>query len=335
MATGMPVLLLIFLYFRQRSVAPHSKFVRNIVSSPALLSKYSIALEPYGPADNIITGRNDIWLNQRYGLLRLTKHLDSAKEVPLVRIGSNQSVTNFYIDSDKITYRLSNDTIVNVITDRSTTISHFRFGFPATYFVKLSDSSFLFQETVVGRVFDRVHFKDYRLKEDKIDSTAFSRDTGSSMIYSGNWVKSSGNDNIFIPEFDDTIFDLDSAGRLKWKFKAIDAQYQNLKIIREGDRYYLNPNVLLLRYGGCILGNKLYVSSYVRAENQDIESIRTNIDVDVYNLRDGSYKNSFYIPNYHRESVIDFKISSDSVLYAVYKDEVVGYDMVKFLRELK
>ncbi|PZR07647.1 MAG: hypothetical protein DI539_23410 [Flavobacterium psychrophilum] len=76
----------------------------------------------------------------------------------------------------------------------------------------------------------------------------------------------------------------------------------------------------------CVWGGSLYNNSRVFSDNEAAETVTQNSVIDVYNIKDGSYQKSFYIPNYKGQKVNKFKVVHDKV-FAIYKDFVVAYNI--------
>lgn len=69
---------------------------------------------------------------------------------------------------------------------------------------------------------------------------------------------------------------------------------------------------------------KLYVNSLVKADNEDTKTFRKHSVVDVYNIANGKYTYSFYVPTINGKHMTSFKIFRDR-LVAIYGNTVVLY----------
>lgn len=83
------------------------------------------------------------------------------------------------------------------------------------------------------------------------------------------------------------------------------------------------PKRIINKYS-CVSDGRLYVYSTSSAQNEDKEVFAGNAAVDVYNIKDGSYLSSFYIPNSGGERVAGFKVDGNN-LVALYKSTVAVY----------
>jgi hypothetical protein len=74
----------------------------------------------------------------------------------------------------------------------------------------------------------------------------------------------------------------------------------------------------------CTYNGSLFVLSGLQADNEQNSAFHANSVVDIYRLKDGRYRGSFYIPHLHRENVETFKIINDTLI-AVYKSNLATY----------
>lgn len=65
---------------------------------------------------------------------------------------------------------------------------------------------------------------------------------------------------------------------------------------------------------------KLYILSKVKADNENSTDNRKHTVIDIYNLKDGSYLNSLYLPHYDNETVRKIKITGNSII-AIYQTQ--------------
>jgi hypothetical protein len=76
----------------------------------------------------------------------------------------------------------------------------------------------------------------------------------------------------------------------------------------------------------CVEGGKLFIVSKVAADNENKTAFKNYSVVDVYNIRNGFYDGSFYIPSHNEEQLEDFKIYNRQVI-VLYKTHVVTYKL--------
>ena len=65
----------------------------------------------------------------------------------------------------------------------------------------------------------------------------------------------------------------------------------------------------------CCLGNgHIFIISGLKADNETEEEFENNAVIDSYNIRDGEYEGSFYIPGFRGKKITDFWISKSMVV---------------------
>ena len=60
------------------------------------------------------------------------------------------------------------------------------------------------------------------------------------------------------------------------------------------------------------------------AKNEDEKKFENSSVIDTYNLRDGQYQFSFYLPKHNEKKMREFKVSGD-MLIALYDHYVLKY----------
>lgn len=73
-------------------------------------------------------------------------------------------------------------------------------------------------------------------------------------------------------------------------------------------------------------GNRLFINSALQADNEQYKKFKKNSVIDVYDLNDGRYINSFYIPDYSGNKLRNFRVS-EKKLAALYDRHIVIYDL--------
>ncbi len=74
----------------------------------------------------------------------------------------------------------------------------------------------------------------------------------------------------------------------------------------------------------CVDNKKLYINSKLKADNETDENFMHNSVIDVYNIKNGQYESSFYIPSYKGENMINFKIIN-RIIIVLYKTYMISY----------
>lgn len=83
---------------------------------------------------------------------------------------------------------------------------------------------------------------------------------------------------------------------------------------------------------GDVFGGKLFLHSLLKADNEHELDFGENSVVDIYNLKNGNYTGSFYIPAYKGQKAIYFNVI-DNKLYALYSKTIVLYNL-NFIKDL-
>ncbi|RNL87746.1 hypothetical protein ED312_10110 [Sinomicrobium pectinilyticum] len=73
-----------------------------------------------------------------------------------------------------------------------------------------------------------------------------------------------------------------------------------------------------------VSGNYLYINSGLLARNEEEEQFKKNVVIDVYELSNGEYKYSFYLPRYKGEGISGFKVFGNR-LFAIHDQHLVAY----------
>lgn len=126
---------------------------------------------------------------------------------------------------------------------------------------------------------------------------------------------------------------LDSNLNVTLKARTIDTiSHQNLKIARVGRSITMKQPAQAINYNGCVADGNLFLQSMLKADNEYELDFNENIMIDVYNLKNGAYKGSFYLPAYEGKKAHQFKVINHQ-LYALYDKTVVLYDL-EFIADL-
>ena len=75
-----------------------------------------------------------------------------------------------------------------------------------------------------------------------------------------------------------------------------------------------------------IYNNYLFIQSALLADNEKKEFFNESSVIDVYDIRKGLYKLSFYIPDYDNKKIKEFKVFGDKLI-AMFEDQCVIYKL--------
>jgi hypothetical protein len=120
---------------------------------------------------------------------------------------------------------------------------------------------------------------------------------------------------------------MDSNLNLTLKARTIDTiSHRNIKVARVGSSLTMNQPPPSINYDGCVADGKLFLRSRLKADNEHELDFKENSIIDVYSLKNGGYKGSFYIPAYEEKKAHQFQVINHQ-LYALYGKTVVLYDL--------
>lgn len=71
-------------------------------------------------------------------------------------------------------------------------------------------------------------------------------------------------------------------------------------------------------------GNYLYINSGLLARNEEEEQFKKNMVIDVYDLTNGKYEHSFYLPRYKGEGISRFRVLGNRI-FAIHDQHLVAY----------
>lgn len=112
---------------------------------------------------------------------------------------------------------------------------------------------------------------------------------------------------------------------IKLKGKTIDTvSIAQLKIANTNGIKTMAAPPLIVNKRSTTYGNWLFVQSNLLAKNEHRKLFDDASVIDVYNLKNGHYKMSFYIPNFENHRIKDFKIIQDK-LVTLYEHHIVVY----------
>jgi outer membrane protein assembly factor BamB len=331
-----PVVLLIVFYLATKKKELHNEFNRILVSNVAITTLDTIFQSKNAEIDGIKIDKNHLWLNRRFSIVKCATDGKVQEEIKAFITSTQNPIINFYVGGDSVFYYQANIKQINLFNlQLNKHVTPLKFNFNISYFSKGQDKTFLFQETNENGS-DQIRTVNFENNKDSINQSVLSREENTGIQNSGIWFASVNfKDNYFVMTHDDFLFCFDRSGGLKYKLKTIDFQNQNLKIIIENNRISLSPEVSVLRNGACVFDQNLFVSSYVRENKQNVKDFNNNLTIDVYRADNGKYKFSFYLPNFSNQRAYSFAIADNKMLYALYGNTIIVYNLAKFLNDEK
>jgi hypothetical protein len=120
---------------------------------------------------------------------------------------------------------------------------------------------------------------------------------------------------------------MDSNLNITLKARTIDTiTHRHIKVARVGRSLTMNQPPPSVNYDGCVADGKLFLRSRLKADNEYELDFSENSIIDVYSLKNGDYKGSFYIPAHEGKKAHQFQVINHQ-LYALYGRTVVLYDL--------
>lgn len=93
-----------------------------------------------------------------------------------------------------------------------------------------------------------------------------------------------------------------------------------------GDSRSLSAPPLVVNKQSCVYRRWLFVNSSLVADNENADDFSENSVIDVYDLDQGHYLYSFYVPNFHRERLRYFQVFHNK-LVALFSRHLVSFDL--------
>lgn len=75
-----------------------------------------------------------------------------------------------------------------------------------------------------------------------------------------------------------------------------------------------------------IADDKIYVHSYIKADNEKLEKFEKGDVIDIYSLTNGKYSASFYLPKIRGEKLAEFKIYNNKI-FALYNHQIAIFNI--------
>lgn len=125
---------------------------------------------------------------------------------------------------------------------------------------------------------------------------------------------------------------LDTSMNVMYYAKTIDTVSQaKLKVdeIKSKNESTLT-STLLVNGMSCVFNNLLFVNSALCADNEDPKIFSRNSVIDVYDLTDGHYQFSFYLPGINRRNIGSLQIF-DQILVVINDHYLITYNLEKLL----
>lgn len=134
---------------------------------------------------------------------------------------------------------------------------------------------------------------------------------------------------LYVPYYNNEFFCMDTLLNVLYKQPTIyTPTTPSIKVLLETSRYsktITNGSPLYeVNLKSKVVNNRLYIHSGIRADNESSREFSNNAVLDVYQISDGHYLGSYYIPKYNKERLKDFEVTGDKIV-VLYKNYIVTY----------
>lgn len=96
--------------------------------------------------------------------------------------------------------------------------------------------------------------------------------------------------------------------------------------IDSDNSYNLTSQPAVTQRMSAVSGNHLFIQSALLAKNEDEKAFKNHVVMDIYDLNNGNYKHSFYLPKYKNKGISGFKIIGNQLL-AIHDQYLVAYQL--------
>lgn len=133
---------------------------------------------------------------------------------------------------------------------------------------------------------------------------------------------------IYVPFYNNNFLFFDTTLRLITKGHTIDTtRTPRQSFVRKDGGVTRKSPPQMINTHNWTFGSMLYVRSILRADNEPYESFNKNLTIDCYNLLNGKYIGSFYVPAIKDKKPFEFKMTDNQTLLVLYSDRIVQYQM--------
>jgi len=136
---------------------------------------------------------------------------------------------------------------------------------------------------------------------------------------------------VYLYYYRNTFICLDTNFNIKVVGKTIDTNsVAKIKVtkIKSDNSYTLSEPPLLVNRNSCVYNGSLFINSPLLANNDDPKTLDDASIIDIYNLKTGEYKSSFYLPLYKGRKIASFQVFKD-ILVAVSDKSLLVYILNK------
>lgn len=101
--------------------------------------------------------------------------------------------------------------------------------------------------------------------------------------------------------------------------KLINGEKKVMKLVQSTP-----PNIVNKRL--CLTKDRIYIQSNLKSDNDQADDFRPQETIDVYDLHNGQYINSFYLPKIGDLKLTEFKVHNNCII-AIYRNKLAIFDI--------
>lgn len=132
---------------------------------------------------------------------------------------------------------------------------------------------------------------------------------------------------VYVYRYRNQFICADTSLNLIYRGNTIDTISQaKIKVaeIKSDNSFTMSAPPLKVNNMSSVSGNWLFINSNLLAKNEDKKSFEEASVIDVYNLKDGQYHASFYLPQHNKQKMREFRIL-DNTLIALHDRYILQY----------
>ena len=132
---------------------------------------------------------------------------------------------------------------------------------------------------------------------------------------------------IYLYRYRNQLLYLDTAFNIRFVGKTIDTtSVAKISVAEINGEIKMAKPPLVVNKGFCVERRYLFVFSNLVARNESTDVSKRNNVIDIYNIPDGSYLFSFYIPHQDGSRMHSFRVNKN-VLIATFQDHIAMYSL--------
>jgi len=134
---------------------------------------------------------------------------------------------------------------------------------------------------------------------------------------------------VYIYSYRNQFIVMDTNLHVLYKAKTIDTISHvkfNVRFIPSEKKLTLSSPPAFVNKESCVSGNYLFIHSGLRADNDESSIYDVGSPIDVYSLINGKYLCSFFLPDYGRSKIRDFRVFGNT-LVALYDHYAYTYQL--------